>query len=291
MTITAKIIADSISEDNNRLTTFELRYPLMIHAEVMTHRIFSRNASSARAIPTKLLLEDIVRDTAMPLRWGLNGAGMQDHGEMSPEGQERMRSLWTQARDNAIATVNEMLAGEEKPHKQTVNRILAPFMHINVVLTSCNFSNFFALRRHKDADPTVYGLADAMWTEYKASYPVFKKYKDWHLPYITQEELDTSDDIWDLLKVSTARCARVSYKTRDSNKLSVFEEDLKLYERLVGTHPLHASPAEHQAYADQYDIGIDEWLSKRAHGNFTGWVQHRKLLEKEFVSHYNGETE
>ena len=51
--IEAKIIADSLSEAGKRIVTFELQYQRFIHGEVMTHRLFSRNAMSSRAIPVK----------------------------------------------------------------------------------------------------------------------------------------------------------------------------------------------------------------------------------------------
>src|SRR5208282_2522665 len=81
MTITANIIADSISSEKIRLVTIQLRYPRFIHAELMTHRVFSRNASSSRAIPVERLIEDIKRDTAMPIHWGKNQKGMQAEEE------------------------------------------------------------------------------------------------------------------------------------------------------------------------------------------------------------------
>ena len=41
------------------LWTFELTYPRYIHSEFMTHRVFSRNASSSRAIPVKRMIEQV----------------------------------------------------------------------------------------------------------------------------------------------------------------------------------------------------------------------------------------
>jgi hypothetical protein len=67
---------------------------------------------------------------------------------------------------------------------------------------------------------------------------------------------------------------------------------LKLFERLVGAQPLHASPAEHQATPDVYDQGKfgapwpDSycWEKYELHGNFRGWIQYRKTLHGEFVA-------
>ena len=70
--IKANIILDSISPDGVRLTTLELIYPRFIHSEFMTHRMFSRNASSSRAIPVQKMIDRIRNDPAMPIHWGQN---------------------------------------------------------------------------------------------------------------------------------------------------------------------------------------------------------------------------
>ena len=72
MTITAKSVLSSVSPDGVRIDTLLLRYPRFIHSEFMTHRQFSRNASSSRAIPVERLIADVERDPAMPIFWGRN---------------------------------------------------------------------------------------------------------------------------------------------------------------------------------------------------------------------------
>src|ERR1700676_2330664 len=81
MTISAKIIADSISPEGIRLVTVQCRYPKFIHGEVMTHRVFSRNASSSRAIPVERLIKDVLDDPVIPMHWGKNQPGMQANEE------------------------------------------------------------------------------------------------------------------------------------------------------------------------------------------------------------------
>ncbi len=66
-TMQVKIIADSCSHEGKRITTFQLRYPRFIHSEVMTHRVFSRNASSSRAIPVIKLINQVEANPAMPV--------------------------------------------------------------------------------------------------------------------------------------------------------------------------------------------------------------------------------
>lgn len=313
MTITAIVIADSVNNQGVRLTTFQLRYPRFIHAEVMTHRVFSRNASSSRAIPVERMIKDIIADTAMPIHWGKNQPGMQAREEHDALVRGSCGSLdmidntidgvtrehaWIKARDRAIAVAEDFHnAGY---HKQIVNRILEPFMHINVIVSATNFDNFYWLRRHPDAQPEIKALADAMYDAQMASVPVVLAPGEWHLPYVLDSERDyvashenlVHDPIpltrADLLKISVARCARVSYKTHDGRTPSV-DEDLSLFERLVGSAPLHASPAEHQAYADGYKDNSGEYMNPHLSGNFDpGFVQFRKTLDGEFCQKYEG---
>ncbi len=43
--ISARIIADSRNPQGNRIVSFILTYPRIIHGELMTHRMFSRNSA------------------------------------------------------------------------------------------------------------------------------------------------------------------------------------------------------------------------------------------------------
>jgi len=312
VTIEAKVILDGINEQGNRITTFQCRYPKFIHGEAKTHRIqnlnsvlyeetldygfmddnnLSRNASSSRAIPVERIIADIRRDPAMPVFWGSNKPGMQAGDELNEVDKEMCKTLWLAARDECIFRAEFMI--KNGLHKQIANRILEPWCHINVVVTATEYQNFFTLRRHKDAQPEAKALADAMWEAREASSPRLYLPGDWYLPYITEEDHTVAykratenltisgDNVVDLLrKVSVARCARVSYLTHDGRQTSV-EEDLELFERLVGAQPLHASPAEHQATPDHWNLGM--FNSPELHGNFTGWIQYRKTLPGEFV--------
>jgi hypothetical protein len=269
--IEVKIIADSVNDYGNRLTTMQLRYPRFIHAEFMTHRVFSRNARSSRAVPTKKLIEEVRNTPVMPVHWGQNQPGMQADNELTSRAMDDARSYWLKA---ATEAANVALQMENLGvHKQVVNRILEPFLHIDVVVTATEWSNFYALRRHKDAQPEIKALADLMWTAQQASKPRRLKHNEWHLPYIMDEHMP------DAIKISVARCARVSYKTFDGTAPKL-EEDLKLYEKLVGAYPMHASPAEHQAKPASTDGTDDTHLW----GNFKGWVQYRKTLRGENVT-------
>ena len=335
--IEAHVICDSISEQGHRLTTYKLRYPKFVHGEFMTHRVISRNASSSRAIPTAKLIEEVRSDAlrAAPVFWGRNQKGMQAAEELSedqtPEPsnsyfyrsgkteKQAAQELWATAAYHASRYADLMV--QIGVHKQIVNRLLEPFSHINVVATATEWDNFFGLRLHKDAQPEIRALAIAMWEARKASTPKLLRPGEWHLPFVGQVAADDDIhidkqsyvDIGTAIKVSVARCARVSYELFETGKRSTVEEDLKLYDRLLGAQPLHASPAEHQGTPDQftewgyYWVGnrqptvnevatkqpengdnkwerAPKWFNQNEHHNFRGWRQFRAMLPGEAVA-------
>lgn len=286
MTITANIVADSTTSGGDRITTLQLRYPRFIHAEFMTHRVFSRNASSSRAIPVQCLIQAVLDDTARPIHWGKNQPGMQareEHTELVALNTGHVlggplvpaETAWDFARDQAIHIAKQFdTAGY---HKQIVNRLLEPFSHINVVVTATDWDNFFQLRDHPDAQPEIQVLARAIKDAMAESTPVQMFPGMWHMPYVEiDEDLQVYADQHDMslidvaLKVSVARCARVSYLTHDGRRTTV-EEDVALHDKLVVAEPLHASPAEHQATPT-------EAPHERVR-NFAGWRQYRTVLE------------
>ena len=280
--IEAKVIADSVSQAGARITTLQLKYPRFIHPDVLTHRVFSRNSSSSRAIPVSKMIEQVRNDPAMPVHWGLNQAGMQAESEVSDK--EAAESAWRNSAmlaADCAATLNGLGL-----HKQVVNRVLEPFQYMHTVITATEWDNFFELRRHKDAQPEIQALAEAIYNAIKSSSP---KQSDYHLPYIEDGrheslsyEIKTSnindtplskaeyDAYKHLAKLSAARCARVSYLKHDGTNPSE-GDDLKLFERLVGSRPLHASPTEHQAVALRQ--------ANKACRNFYGWEQFRVFVE------------
>lgn len=276
--IGVEIIADSMSHQGIRLTTVKFTYPKFIHAELMTHRVFSRNAGSSRAIPVKKLLAYIKNEPAEPIHWGLNEKGMQSRQEATGLRLWLLKAIWRSARRAACrrAWLMDKVGG----HKQIVNRIVESHGHINVLVTSTYWANFFALRDHPDADPTIRELARVF--KYHMQYiskPVVKAAGEWHLPYVTHYDKDTIEDITHLRMLSVARCARTSYMTVDGQKPTI-QEDIKLYKRLAGGIPIHASPLEHQATPDYIVSGL-EWANKHEWGNFYGWRQFRKTIPRE----------
>lgn len=284
MTITAKVIARSVSEEGKEIATVQCRYPKFIHGEVMTHRVFSRNASSSRAIPVERLIRDVMEDPVEPMYWGKNQPGMQAAEELTGDALHMARVFWHSSRANAINTAQDM--ANLGAHKQIVNRIIEPYCHINTLITATEWGNFSALRCHPAAQPEMRMLAEAIRDALAASAPVMLKAGEWHLPYVWDvnlpDQISPSDDWSDYIKLSTARCARVSYLTQDGRREPSVEEDLALYARLANAVPMHASPMEHQATPDR-NVGDvvsgDRWSRPSLHGNFVGWIQNRKLLE------------
>lgn len=272
MSIEAKVIADSYHlNDRNRITTLQLKYHRFIHAEFMTHRVFSRSASSSRAIPINKIIGQVWNDPAMPLHWGANVSGMQAKKELSGLNLWAAKTVWKTA--SKFACIFAYLFSKIGLHKQIGNRILEPWQYINVILTATEFENFFELRIHPDAQPEIQELAKQIKQAIDNSIPKELQVGEWHLPYITDEEFELCDyDI--LLKCSTARCARVSYSNHDGSKPSV-KRDVELHDKLVVSEPLHASPAEHQATPGEYG---------KFYRNFRGWIQYRVELEDDLLT-------
>jgi len=270
----ANIVADSISPQGIRITTFHLRYWRAIHAELMTHRVFSRNARSSRAVPSKVLLTEPI---FIPV-FGMNKTGMQSDIVAPEELQMKWRNEW----QDLAAICREYVErwSTEGMHKQHANRPLEWFGWIDVLVTSTYWENFWTLRISEYAQPEFDELAKLMKSAMDSSAPQLLQSGQWHLPYIQFPER-SSFTVNELLKLSTARCARLSYKPFDGN--ADYEAEVSRYEKLVVSSPVHASPAEHQATPDTcYDSGRKiMWGNPDLHGNFTGWIQHRKTIPSE----------
>lgn len=313
----ARVVLASVSDQGIPLVTLHLRYWRGIHSELMTHRVFSRNARSSRAVPVARMLEEIRNDPFVPRHWGANQKGMQ----ASEECNEPIRLLanamddeinpisreeaWLEARDNAVYFAEGF--SNAGYHKQVANRLLEPFMWIDTLVSSTDWANFFALRDHKDAEPHFRDLAQL--TKEAIRYANFQSLTPdhWHLPYITPDDKklieDRVDRLWghpeevyfhriDLArKISAARCARISYAPFDGD--GSIDKELERFKLLVENWPVHASPVEHQATPDTYTEGYKgpygEWRvggsqNSHQHRNFRGWRQFRSMIKGETVS-------
>lgn len=308
MTHAAKILADSISPNGVRLTTFEITFPRIVLAEFNTHRVFSRNSASSRAIPVKKMLKRVKENPYVPSSWGKNQRGMQAEQDVDEKTAEVAKFDWLRGRDLMVQQVERLL--ELGIHKQLTNRLLEPWMWHTVIVTATEWSNFFNLRNNEMAHPDIQKPAALMQELYEAGTPKEVGHSNWHVPLIFDEDRQlllqqfrhqhSVEELEQMLvKISCARCARVSYLTHDGKR--DLHADLELYERLL--QPGHMSPFEHAARpmtdddlwkwdilndkeAEAYD---EEGLKdRREHllanaflGNFRGWVQHRKEIPGE----------
>lgn len=256
----ATVIADTVYEDS-RITTLELVYPRYIHSEFMTHRVFSRNASSSRAIPIDITLKEVMFNPVFFDKVCKNQKGMVGGEELSEKELEAFKKDWCDLAFRVGAEVMQMKQ-RYNIHKQTLNRALEPFLRIRTLVTATDWDNFFNLRLAEDAQPEIRSLASAMRKAMTISVP---KEANFHVPYCDLEA--GTKPTKEALITSVARCARVSYKNNGGTS-STFEEDKKLFERLKDSG--HWSPFEHTAEF----VGDNDM-----HANFYNWRSLRKVYE------------
>lgn len=249
-----KIVTDSYNTaTSTRLTTIVATYPRFVHAELLTHRMFSRNSQSSRAYPTYRLLESVSLSPVAPVHWGRNQSGMQASRELSGVRKAIAKILWGCAATSAnffawsLSTVGA--------HKQIVNRVIEPYSTITTIITATEWEPFFALRCHVDAQPEIAQLARMIQDSIMANEPKLLEPGDWHIPF--------SDDI----AVSVGKCARVSYLTHDGKRDET--KDIALHDQLLNAVPPHASPFEHCACAEADD---------KFYANFKGFKSYRNFL-------------
>lgn len=229
-----KVIASS-THNGSKLITFELEFWRPLLPQLNTHRVFSRCYSSSRAQGVLRILDSVEKSPWGPKHWTLDQKGMVGGEELN--NKEDLERLWKNLACG-VAAMARPLSTSFNLHKQIVNRAVEPFMSIKGVLTTDNLTNFFNLRRAKEAQPEMQDLANAMYKAYHQADYRELKLGEWHLPYISEEERGKySTEI--LTKLSAARCARVSYNSH--NKFTM-EEDVALYDRLVQSQ--HFSPLE-----------------------------------------------
>lgn len=254
--VTAKVIADTISQEGVRITTFDCIYPrIPDHDQLLMHRAFSRNAKSSRAIRIERFIQEVVDNPVMPIEVRYDEKGMQGYTLLSDEDLVWFTQKWLEARDSMVSIARQMV--ERRIHKQTVNRLLEPFSHIETILTGTDWDNFFKLRLEHDAQPEMQALARTIKRAMDESRPTRAEF---HLPLIDEDEVERQD----VQMVSGARCARVSYCTHGKKKAD-YEEEVKFAKRLWSSG--HLSPFEHSARAvasaTQYCANFRGWASWR----------------------------
>lgn len=298
MSFVAEVIGDNVSPDDVRITTHFVRFPRIILAEVDTHRDFSRNFESSRAVPVEVKIKQALEDPFIPLKITAARKGMAG-ASMSEKEAEKALAWWLYARDDAVRAAQQLL--KIGVHKQHANRILEPFMWISGVITSTEWDNFFALRAPEGdevdfdfgAQPEFQQLAIMMRENMRLSRPNDLDYGLWHTPGLTV--FDNDRDGWSYYEEdawwSAGKMARVSYDNvwKGEEKLNAIGRA----EKLAGAG--HYSPLEQPAMCmplmdgeryvkieptgfaeDGYMVKSRDW-----HGNFFGWRQLRKFQNNE----------
>lgn len=302
MPFDAKVLADSRSTAGHRLTTLEATFPRFVLAEFNTHRVFSRNSASSRAIPIAKQLRRVLEDPYVPIEFGSNQPGMQAGPVLAGEKRDAAEAEWLRARDDAVRRVLSLVASPDafaadtdlfeilgrveaairdksqpsewlNVHKQVANRLLEPFMWHTVIVTATEWDNFWNLRCHPDAQPEIRLVAERMRGAMEASEPNELGEGEWHLPLVRSEDRDQVTSIEDLIKISAGRCARVSYLTHAGKR--DLGADIQLHDRLLESG--HMSPLEHPARPlSAGELAESEWS-----GNFRGWFPYRKEITGE----------
>lgn len=297
---TAKILADSISPQGKRITTFEITLPKVLLAEYNTHSLIARNFSSTRAIPVN---KQVKIESFEPIRWGKNQAGMVAKSE-EVDDVEEARRVWLDAIE-ASRNYSEKLSSLGL-HKQHAGRCNDWHVMAKGVTTATEFENLFWLRDAEDAQPEIANLVGQMKQLREENEPTLLHPGDWHLPYITfyrSEYCEWGDyidphsgetlSIETARTVSMARCAAVSYRTEDIG----LDKAQDIYKKLFSGQKVHASPAMHQAtpmedlptitkkleymFETEGVTHIDRYGALWS-GNLQGWIQYRQLLPNHY---------
>lgn len=304
--ITAKVVCDSITEAGDRITTIEAEYPRFILGEVNTHSAIEKNSSSSRAIPIKDIVAQIILNGGKPLYWGSKKSGMQAGDEITE--LKLAEELWECAKVDATFYATQLDLACDL-HKQSTNRLLEPFQMMKTVMTATDWSNFFNLRIHPDAQPEFCMLAYKIYMALLESTPSKLRVGEWHLPYVeisqTEDVSETYYYVWNVdqtgtetdgykfekrltieeaQRISASCCAQTSYRKSDD---SLAKAD-KIFDKLIGADVLHASPFGHLATPIRDQLkNINGWDEGITHlrrdgrfgsGNLTGWISYRHLL-------------
>lgn len=321
----AKVIAHSISSiTGQEFITFEVEVWRGVLAELNTHKALSKNTSSSRAIPIPSMLKFVRETPGMPYRFGAANTGMTDNGEHNQEvvfndSDEDGNQICLPPVEAWIYCVRKAAEMSEAFHdagyaKQISNRLTEIGQTSKVVISGTDWANFYWLRDHTAADPTIEKLSQVMLTAHKASVPVVLKPGEWHTPYYQEGfwkpefmgEYGLCDvhgvTLEDALAISASCCAQASYRKLDDTIEKARGVVARLNLGVDVSEPCHASPTEHQgtpipAYKEwktysypmqgHFDPDIVEWPEGVTHmmrdgtygsGNLKGFIQYRQLI-------------
>lgn len=257
---TAEVKAHSILGGGRELLSLELEYPRFIHSQVMTHRSLAKNSASSRAIPIERMIALARESKIKPRVWGVNGAGMSPHGELSEQKSKQAEAMWEIHREESIyaAEVLHILG----VHKEHTNRLLELFTPIKIIATGNReaWDHFLNLRLDPAAQGDIQDLAVAINNAIKESTPKVLGENSWHTPYYGDgfwSPTESEDTLEQALMISVSCCAQISYR-RNDDSINKAKGVFSRLDIIDGKGPMHASPCEHQAKAvddDIYELG------------------------------------
>lgn len=308
--ISAKIVADSINEFGCRITTMVLTYPRSIHAELMTHRMLSKNAASSRAIPYHKMRSAVINEGFFPHKYQKAHTGMQGSEYFDNDSAKDNDDIIRNMKSRVLQFCDEL--NEKGVTKQVINRYLEPYQYYRVLVTATEWDNFIGLRAHGDAEIHIAELANEVLDALNGSTPKFLNPGQWHLPFgdsfdLASLDLDAKElniNVTELkIAVAIARCARVSYDNFNGSAHD-YVKDYELFTKLFLNQPIHASPSEHVAYSmstnefitnvrgelicdldgDNLIFNVHENQDKLGWcRNFRGWIQYRVMLQDDTI--------
>lgn len=254
----AVIVADSIDNFKNRVTSFVLNVPQIIVKELLRHRMFSFSSSSMRAIPFKKVLKNIKEDMFIPLAYQSHHKGMQGIKYLTKDDAKKAREQWINSGLKACDEAKRLY--DLGVTKQLCSRLIEPFGFAKILVTATEYNNFFELRcpkysieehitfptkkrfkyyysEEKDwpktdldwysinksgAEIHIQALAEAMWDARNASKPKQLKAGEWHIPFGDKFDEDR------ITKVIKSTCQLVPMKEEDKIKAQWLREDIKV---------------------------------------------------------------
>lgn len=284
------------SVTGGKIATFICDYPRFIHAEVMTHRVFSRNAGSSRAVPVMSMVELANEKMCFPAEFRYNQSGMQPSEPMSEEDAALARKIWEETAQNCISGASQLAS--LKLHKQWANRMLEWFTPIRVLITATEWTNFLWLRDDKDAQIEIQQVARQILTLLNDVKPTVIGPTEYHLPFITRERMPNgilrytvegrTVNLQEAIAISQSCSAQISYRKSDTS----YEKAKELRVMFLEAERVHASPFEHQARPmglsetgfdmnGPWPLGVTHVDRNKARwsGNLKGFIQYRQLVK------------
>lgn len=292
-------------ETGTKITTLVLEYPRAIHAQLLTHRVFSKNSSSSRAVPAKKAIKQI-QDNPARYIWTENQRGMQGPVITSEDKLHHINVLFDLAKETNIKIVEKLTDPDGlNVHKQNACRLLEPYQNIRVCLTSTEWDNWDWLRMDEEAQGEIADLANLVYEARRLAtkqgqYPLLRA-GEYHVPFVERHQYVDGMYYYDVdgneitleeaIRISMSCAAQTSYRNLDSS-LNKAED---IYSKLFATRKVHASPSEHQATpigspfvkepeTDDFNCVWKPGITHRDRmgnfwsGNFRHWIQNRQLI-------------